>query len=521
MLYRNLRHFEGNLGRNVMMGAICAAFALCAAAQDTPEGLKGTVYYIPPSDSLPNLDRLEPVGTIYTNPLYVEFRWYTLGYPGIPNRFEWFAIDYTGKIYIAKPGTYHFRLESDDGSKLYFDDKLLIHNDHGTTKLPMFMSIKLSGGMHRIRLTYFQGPRYNLGLMLRVKAPGSEDFRPFDTRDFSPPSNPAEWKYGSPEDFKPPPDPDPGRIKLKNVVKAHGGGMTVEDLVTAVLAAIRERTQDQSLENTLRKLTLGESLDRTTIEELESEGAGPKTVAALYDLREISAGQPAARAVRLFPVPPPPSIDEQKSAFRLISAGAMNYSATLPNFICTEFIRRYSRVPDPSSRSTLAAKPDSAPEWRPKDVLNVKLTYFGNREKYELTQVNGRAAERGYEASGGAVSEGDFGSKLLEIFAPDNETRFQWDHWTLLRGRLTHVFSYRTLAEHSHYRIAVGANSGGRNSVIAGRSGFVYADNETHMVMRITGEAESIPLGFGGVPSDNATFLELGIEARLITRSSN
>ena len=30
-----------------MMGAICAAFALCAAAQDTPEGLKGTVYYIP------------------------------------------------------------------------------------------------------------------------------------------------------------------------------------------------------------------------------------------------------------------------------------------------------------------------------------------------------------------------------------------------------------------------------------------------------------------------------------------
>ena len=79
-----------------------------------------------------------------------------------------------------------------------------------------------------------------------------------------------------------------------------------------------------------------------------------------------------------------------------------------------------------------------------KDVLTVKLSYFDNREKYELILVNGKKTKETYEYSGGAISEGDFGSTLLDLFDPDERTIFQWDHWTHLRKRLTQVYAYRT-----------------------------------------------------------------------------
>jgi hypothetical protein len=276
----------------------------------------------------------------------------------------------------------------------------------------------------------------------------------------------------------------------------------VDALIAAVRTAIDRHTADKSLAGNLRKLTLSERLDMRTIEELESLGAGPETVGALYDLREFSAGRKPAASAPLFPPPRRPTVEEQKESFRQISANAMHYSAGLPNFICTESIRRYTLPPN---RASLFAPP----VWQAKDTLTVKLTYYDNREKYELTHLNGRTAARDYESSGGAVSEGDFGSMLLEIFAPDTQTKFLWDHWTYLRKRLTQVYSYRTLQEHSHFKIGVGANPKERKTIIAGRNGFIYADNETHMVMRITGEAESIPLGFPIILQSNMVDYDL------------
>jgi hypothetical protein len=262
----------------------------------------------------------------------------------------------------------------------------------------------------------------------------------------------------------------------------------VDALIATVRAAIRQRTGDKALAKSLRKLTLSQRLELRTIEKLESEGAGAESVAALYDLHEASSSRAPANAAALIPAPPAPSIEEQKAAFRKISSNALHYAAGLPDFICTESVRRYTLAPSVSLFDP--------PVWEAKDALTVKLTYFSNHEKYELTHINGRAAGKGYESSGGAVSEGDFGSMLLEIFIPDTETKFVWDHWTYLRKRLTHVFSYRTPREHSHFKVAVGADPSVRKSITAGRSGFIYADQETHMVMRIVGEAESLPPDF-------------------------
>jgi hypothetical protein len=53
-------------------------------------------------------------------------------------------------------------------------------------------NIFLSAGIHRIRVTYFQGPRYCLALMMAVARSG-QPWRIFDTENFAPPPNPDSW----------------------------------------------------------------------------------------------------------------------------------------------------------------------------------------------------------------------------------------------------------------------------------------------------------------------------------------
>ncbi len=187
-----------------------------------PSGLRGDIYYLDENTQiLPKFEKLKPVGTIYTNGLNIAPRDFAEGFPGVTKRTEWFAIDYTGRFYISKPGKYLFALASDDGSKLYIDNRLLINNDGVHAPLRMDNVVKLEGGLHNIRVSYFQGPRYAVCLMLAVSGPGESGVRPFNTNEFKPPANPEDWKYGSPDDIDKLPDPKasvpkPVKKKKKN-----------------------------------------------------------------------------------------------------------------------------------------------------------------------------------------------------------------------------------------------------------------------------------------------------------------
>jgi hypothetical protein len=153
-------------------------------------GLKGVVYQISRnSKHLPNFEKLKPKGTIYTKSLNVPARDFRDGFPGVTKRTEWFAIDYTGKFWIEKPGLYRFSLTSDDGARLYIDDDLIVDDDGLHSPEERFSSLQLAGGVHKIRVSYFQGPRWAVALVLLIARPG-EDYRVFDTDDFTPPPDP-------------------------------------------------------------------------------------------------------------------------------------------------------------------------------------------------------------------------------------------------------------------------------------------------------------------------------------------
>lgn len=160
-------------------------------------GLEGRIYLLKKKTTkLPRFDGMKSEGSIYTNTLNVWPQKFDLGFPGITDRFEWFAIDYTGRFWIENAGTYRFSLLSDDGSRLSIDDEELIDNDGQHRATADRAEAFLTRGIHTIHVPYFQGPRFTVALVLAIAPPG-DAWRIFNTDDFAPPRDPTMWVMGS------------------------------------------------------------------------------------------------------------------------------------------------------------------------------------------------------------------------------------------------------------------------------------------------------------------------------------
>lgn len=76
-----------------------------------------------------------------------------------------YAIRYSGLLKISQTGTYTFRTESDDGSRLWIDGKLIVDNDgvHGARR--QTGDAELTAGDHSIEIGFFnQGGEERLGI---------------------------------------------------------------------------------------------------------------------------------------------------------------------------------------------------------------------------------------------------------------------------------------------------------------------------------------------------------------------
>ena len=173
---------------------------------------------------------------------------------------------------------------------------------------------------------------------------------------------------------------------------------------------------------------------------------------------------------------------EQAGLLQKAREASMRYSASLPDFICTEVVRR---TEDPHGNG----------RWRALDSLTVKLSYSDHKEDYKLMLINGRATVLDYLYAGGALSTGEFGTRLRSVFDPHSQGEFHWKGWTTLRKRRVARFTYRVERENSNFLIQYGIVPTGPNAIIVSYRGEVYVDDETHMVLRLTQQAE-IPQSF-------------------------
>jgi hypothetical protein len=255
---------------------------------------------------------------------------------------------------------------------------------------------------------------------------------------------------------------------------------TVADLVHAVRDAIQAKRLDPETAQLISLLTLTERLDDAVIEQLQSEGAGPQTIEQLERQQELSRSLPnPAQPLHLFGAPPEPLPEEQAGTVEKARGLALLYTGSLPDFICTETVRRY--VEDRTTRS-----------WSPRDTLTVEVAYSEKGERYKLSAIDGLPTTKKLEKVGGFKSNGEFGSLLRAIFAPESATKFAWERWTILHGRLTNVFSYRIDLPNSKYTLDFRAFLK-HYHMTTGMLGMVYVDSETGQVMRFTDEAFGLP----------------------------
>src|ERR1017187_5725797 len=173
---------------------------------------------------------------------------------------------------------------------------------------------------------------------------------------------------------------------------------------------------------------------------------------------------------------------EQASLLEQARETALRYSDSLPDFLCTEIVRRSQ---DPGGHG----------HWVSKDWLTVKLSYFEHKENYKLMEIDGEPPLLEYESVAGAVSTGEFGTRLYTLFHPASQGDFRWKGWTTLRKRRAARFSYRIALEHSNYVIRHVMPHEGSKVIVVPYHGEVYVDEETHMALRLTLQAE-IPHGF-------------------------
>ena len=153
----------------------------------TPLDMCGDVYQLAPwTTNLPHFSELDAIAPLYATSYGVYSRFFTAGIPGVTSRTEWFGINYQGTFGVDRPGKYEFDLISDDGAKVYVDNKLVASADAIHPVQRLRGKIQLDSGVHDMRVSYFQGPRTEVALVLLVKPPGSS-WRLFDTKDFPSP----------------------------------------------------------------------------------------------------------------------------------------------------------------------------------------------------------------------------------------------------------------------------------------------------------------------------------------------
>jgi len=138
------------------------------APSQTQSGVKAAYYALPPLDFLPDFSALSPISA------------QTLPQVNIPSTNGVFAgsglADNVGAVvtgYLVAPttGFYTLYLESDDGSKLWIGDSLIVNNDGLHSMVEKSGPVGLQAGLHRVRIEFFERGG-GAGLISRYAGPG-------------------------------------------------------------------------------------------------------------------------------------------------------------------------------------------------------------------------------------------------------------------------------------------------------------------------------------------------------------
>ncbi len=157
---------------------------------------------------------------------------------------------------------------------------------------------------------------------------------------------------------------------------------------------------------------------------------------------------------------------------------ALNFTDTLPNYVCQQFTTRYMRGPGSNG-------------WQAQDIVSATVVYEGGKEDYRNIQINGKAISKKMEEMQGSWSTGEFATTLRSLFHPGRFADFHYVKQTTMNGMTAWVYDYKVLRQNSDWRIQLGSQS-----IIPAYSGRVWIDSKTARTLRIEMSADNIPEDF-------------------------
>ena len=153
----------------------CASTSVVAQPTATFSAFHGTVYDIPAGDYLQKgygdyVAYFDILGHTTLESLNVPKSFvYDKYFPGVTVR-EFYGIIFLSSLTISQKGCFEFYLESDDGSKLWIGDSLVIDNDKMHKMTAVRDTMYLSQGTYDTKVWYYSALPSQFGLILKSRA---------------------------------------------------------------------------------------------------------------------------------------------------------------------------------------------------------------------------------------------------------------------------------------------------------------------------------------------------------------
>ncbi|MBZ5626060.1 MAG: hypothetical protein LAQ69_46345 [Acidobacteriia bacterium] len=179
---------------------------------------------------------------------------------------------------------------------------------------------------------------------------------------------------------------------------------------------------------------------------------------------------------------------------RKASDAALDFTETLPSYVCQEMMARFQSESHPAN-------------WQPLDVVTTNLVYENGKEEYKDIAVNGKP-KKSMEETGGAWSTGEFGTVLIDLFSPATAAQFHYRRDARTGGVSAKMYEFEVARENSHWSIHMASQT-----YQPAYKGAVWIDPATSRVLRIEMQAFGFPEDFPTDHVESATdyqYIRLG-----------
>jgi hypothetical protein len=261
--------------------------------------------------------------------------------------------------------------------------------------------------------------------------------------------------------------------------------MSVAQLKQFIHSSVEKKFPDKQVVKYLKMYKLTERLTDRDLMMMVAEGPGPETTEELKEMQEATKSLPIPEDMVKPATPPPapmpaPPVADQERILSEAREIALDYTKHLPDFLCLQYTRRY-------------VDPQGTDYFQQVDTVAARLSYFDQKEEYKVISVGGKLSDKDYQKLGGAISSGEFGTMLKQIFEPETAAEFGFERWAKLDGRICLVYHYHVTRARSRWSIDW---NNGEQVYSPAYSGSIFIDREVPVVMRVTLVAEGMPASF-------------------------